>query len=457
MPTTSTVFILSSSHRQQRQEHRLLRCSSFILLVSSPTFLPAMISSILIGLAAVLFGTSTMALPASDADYGLGVRQSSCTNSATSRNCWSDGFDINTDFYLETPDTGVTREYWLSAERADCSADGVNRTCITFNGTVPGPLITADWGDTLTVHVTNNLPDNGTSVHWHGIRQLNSSEMDGVPGVTQCPIAPGDTMTYSFRLLQYGTTWYHSHFTLQYADGIFGPLVINGPASANYDEDLGTLVLQDWSHIPAFTRWGGNPGGNPTLENIALNGTNTYTDQTTGVTTGSKMEVVVEQGKTYRLRLINVAIDGGFNFHIDGHNITVIATDLVPVNPYETDQVAVHIGQRYDIIFTANAESGDYWIRSGWNTNCHAIGNSNDIAVNGTGILRYDSSSTADPTTQDALTVVPPCFDENVASLSPVVGIDVTNLVEVVDEVLNIDVATKSYLTWTFNTSSLWL
>lgn len=169
------------------------------------------------------------------------------------------------------------------------------------------------------------------------------------------------------------------------------------------------------------------------------------------------MEVVVEQGKTYRLRLINVATNGGFNFHIDGHNITVIATELVPVNPYETDQVAVHIGQRYDIIFTANAEAGDYWIRSGWNTNCHAIGNSNDIAVNGTGILRYDSSSTADPTTQDALTVVPPCFDENVASLSPVVGIDVTNLVEVVDEALNIDVATKSYLTWTFNTSRLWL
>ncbi|KAI0170078.1 multicopper oxidase-domain-containing protein [Pestalotiopsis sp. NC0098] len=80
MPTTSTVFVLSSSHRQQRQQHRLLRCSSFILLVSSPAFLPAMISSILIGLAAVLFGTSTMALPASDADYGLGVRQSSCTN-----------------------------------------------------------------------------------------------------------------------------------------------------------------------------------------------------------------------------------------------------------------------------------------------------------------------------------------------------------------------------------------
>ncbi|KAK6201881.1 hypothetical protein LQW54_009291 [Pestalotiopsis sp. IQ-011] len=216
-------------------------------------------------------------------------------------------------------------------------------------------------------------------------------------------------MTYSFRLLRYGTTWYHSHFTLQYADGIFGSLVINGPASANCDEDLGTLFLQDWSHIPAFTRWGGNPGGNPTLENIALDGTNTYTDQTTGVTTGSKMEVVVEQGKTYRLRLINVAIDGGFNFHIDGHNITVIATDLVPVNPYETDQVAVHIGQRYDIIFTANAEAGDYWIRSGWNTNCHAIGKSKDIAVNCTGILCCDSSSTADPTTQDALTVVPPC------------------------------------------------
>lgn len=90
----------------------------------------------------------------------------------------------------------------------------------------------------VKIHVTNNLENNGTSIHWHGIRQKGSMEYDGVPGVTQCPIAPGDTMTYEFQATQYGTTWYHSHFTLQYANGLLGPLVINGPATANYDEDV---------------------------------------------------------------------------------------------------------------------------------------------------------------------------------------------------------------------------
>lgn len=57
-------------------------------------------------------------------------------------------------------------------------------------------FIQADWGDRLKIHVTNNLVDNGTAIHWHGLRQLNSAEYDGVPGVTQCPIAPGNTLTY---------------------------------------------------------------------------------------------------------------------------------------------------------------------------------------------------------------------------------------------------------------------
>lgn len=54
----------------------------------------------------------------------------------------------------------------------------------------------------------------------HGIRMLDTNLADGVPGVTQCPIAPGDTFTYEFKAVQYGTTWYHSHYSLQYTDSI---------------------------------------------------------------------------------------------------------------------------------------------------------------------------------------------------------------------------------------------
>lgn len=126
---------------------------------------------------------------------------------------------------------------------------------MTFNGTVPGPTIFADWGDELIIHVTNNMVNNGTSIHWHGLRMLDNTLNDGVPGVTQCAIRPGETMTYRFRVTQYGSTWYHSHFSLQYSEGLFGGMIFRGPTTDNYDEDLGMLFLQDWGHIESFTLW----------------------------------------------------------------------------------------------------------------------------------------------------------------------------------------------------------
>jgi FtsP/CotA-like multicopper oxidase with cupredoxin domain len=66
--------------------------------------------------------------------------------------------------------------------------------------------IVADWGDDLEITVTNNLQNNGTGLHWHGMRQLGSNEQDGVNGITECPIAPGDTRVYRFKATQYGST-----------------------------------------------------------------------------------------------------------------------------------------------------------------------------------------------------------------------------------------------------------
>lgn len=66
--------------------------------------------------------------------------------------------------------------------------------------------ILADWGDDLEITVTNNLQSNGTGLHWHGLRQLGSNEQDGVNGITECPIAPGDSKVYKFKATQYGTT-----------------------------------------------------------------------------------------------------------------------------------------------------------------------------------------------------------------------------------------------------------
>ncbi|PQE11037.1 putative Laccase-2 protein [Rutstroemia sp. NJR-2017a BVV2] len=377
----------------------------------------------------------------------------SCTNTATSRNCWGD-YSIDTNWYDVTPNTGVTREYWLSVENSTVNLDGYERHALTFNGTVPGPAIVADWGDNLIIHVTNNLEHNGTSIHWHGIRQLGSLEYDGVPGVTQCPIAPGDSLTYKFQATQYGTTWYHSHFTLQYGDGLLGPLVIHGPATANYDVDVGTIFLQDWAHESVFQRWDtARLGAPPSLQSNLINGTNVF--NCTGSTDancvggGKKFELEFVSGTKYLLRLINVAVDGHFEFAIDGHKLTVVATDLVPIVPYETDTLLISIGQRYDVIVEANQPSGDYWLRGNWGTAC----STNDNAANMTGIVRYDSSSTADPTSTPS-TVRGTCADEPVASLVPHLKLDVGNY-SIVEEGLSF--AFTNYFTWTINGSSLLL
>jgi FtsP/CotA-like multicopper oxidase with cupredoxin domain len=85
-------------------------------------------------------------------------------------------------------------------------------------------------------------------MHFHGIRMLNNNMNDGVPSITQCPIAPGQSMSYTWVASNYGTSWYHSHYQLQAYMGMAAPMVIDGPTTMTYDEDLGTIFLQDWSH-----------------------------------------------------------------------------------------------------------------------------------------------------------------------------------------------------------------
>jgi len=135
------------------------------------------------------------------------------------RGCWLKGpdkeYNISTNYEIDFPQ-GKVRKYYLEITNQTISPDGVDMLGgQLFNGSYPGPWIEACWGDTLEITVKNKLKTNGTTIHWHGIRQLHSVEMDGVNAVTQCPIAPDDQMTYRFRAMQYGTSWYHSHYSLQ--------------------------------------------------------------------------------------------------------------------------------------------------------------------------------------------------------------------------------------------------
>ena len=108
------------------------------------------------------------------------------------------------------PDTGVTRTYDFRVSYQTIAPDGVKKNGLVVNEAFPGPLIEANWGDWIQVNVTNLLPDEGTTLHWHRLLQKNTMFYDGVPAVTQCPIAPGKSLTYLFRADMYGTSWYHS-------------------------------------------------------------------------------------------------------------------------------------------------------------------------------------------------------------------------------------------------------
>ena len=291
-----------------------------------------------------------------------------------------------------------------------------------INGSYPGPTIEANWGDLVNVTVINRLSNhNGTSIHWHGIRQLNTTWEDGTAGVTQCPIPPGQQYVYTWRATQYGVSWYHSHFSLQYADGIAGPLKINGPTSMNFDEDLGPVFVTDWVHKDAFSLFQlellGRP---PTPDSNLLNGKGPYyccpslDKQCTGTTPFTEFNFTAD--KSYKMSLVNTAVSTHFTFWIDGHDFFVVSTDFVPIVPYRTNTLNIAIGQRYDIIIPAKpgAQTSpltNYWIHA---RDCNNIGQRS-----GLGIIRYNGTNKDFPLSAPPDRLCHGCLDEDPKNLVP--------------------------------------
>jgi FtsP/CotA-like multicopper oxidase with cupredoxin domain len=158
---------------------------------------------------------------------------------------WGKLTDWGNNPYLEYPKTGVVRYYELTVSRGFVAPDGYVRDVLLVNGAYPGPLIEANWGDTIVVDVHNNItgPEDGTAIHWHGFLQHETPWEDGAPGISQCPIPPRRSYRYEFIASLYGTTWYHAHYSAQYTGGVLGPLVVHGPSQEKYDIDLGPIML----------------------------------------------------------------------------------------------------------------------------------------------------------------------------------------------------------------------
>jgi len=261
--------------------------------------------------------------------------------------------------------SAATQQVELVMTDGVVAPDGFDRRAILVNGQTPGPLITANKGDHLEIDVRNQILDpalnTSTSIHWHGIFQHGTNAFDGSAFVTQCPIVSGDSFLYKFNAHeQTGTFWYHSHYNLQYCDGLRGPIVIYDPQDPyafmyDVDDQLTVMTLHDWYHKYAYDV---APADNPA--GILVNGMGRYP----GGPNATLSVTNVEYGKRYRIRLINMACKPHVIFSIDNHNLTIIEADGQAVLPYVVDTIQISPGQRYSFVLYANQPVDNYWIRA---------------------------------------------------------------------------------------------
>ena len=280
--------------------------------------------------------------------------------------------------------------------------DGHFRPIITINAQMPGPTIIAHEGQMLNITVFNELKNvEGISIHWHGMHQIGTQGADGVAYITQRPIPPLHNFEYKFKASPAGTHWYHAHSGAQRTDGMYGALIVKDMIPGNlYNQDLPdqhTLMLMDWQrdasidlfytigtslrywkasedNDPAYIIYNATRGpdftdlGPTPFWSAIINDKGRHFNETgqTNIKPTSLNYFNVTRGNRYRFRLIGVQALYPFRFSIEGHKLTVIATDGNPIKPIENvDYVIINTGERYDVVVHANnTERKNFWIWS---------------------------------------------------------------------------------------------
>ncbi|KAK9495257.1 multicopper oxidase-domain-containing protein [Lipomyces doorenjongii] len=281
-----------------------------------------------------------------------------------------DGIDLYHPHYTGNTDERV-REFTFDVARHVLSyPDGVAKSMVLVNRLFPGPTIRANKGDTLNVHVNNHLNES-TSLHFHGLHQRGTNSMDGVPGVTQCGIPPGQSFTYRIILSQSGTFWWHSHSSTQPIDGMAGAMVVHSVFAGFHasGEDMFNWYLSRSS-----------AGFEPVPDNGLVNG-RAFRDvcsRTHELYPCSSIEDVKStqfnfvRGKKYRLRVINAAALAEITFSLDRHVLRVVEADSSETEPTDIHFAPIAPGQRYSFIVTAEASGpvSQVTLRADMNTNC---------------------------------------------------------------------------------------
>mmetsp|Transcript_5883 Transcript_5883/g.5812 ORF Transcript_5883/g.5812 Transcript_5883/m.5812 type:complete len:619 (-) Transcript_5883:362-2218(-) len=251
-----------------------------------------------------------------------------------------------------------THTWYFKTGWVDANPDGVKeRKVIGFNGTWPLPTLTVKKGDRVNLYLTNGFETANTSLHFHGMFQNGSSQMDGPEMVTQCPIPAGETMLYNFTVGdQVGTFWYHSHTKGQLGDGMRAPFIIeDDDYPFEFDEEV-VWSLSDWYHekaddlIETFLDRYNPTGAEPIPANLLFNETRNNS-------------WIVEPNKTYFVHIVNI---GGFvtqYLWMEDHEFEVVEVDGIYVEKNKTDMLYVTVAQRYGVLIkTKNSTDKNYAI-----------------------------------------------------------------------------------------------
>ncbi|GKV08077.1 hypothetical protein SLEP1_g19759 [Rubroshorea leprosula] len=254
---------------------------------------------------------------------------------------------------VNAKDQSITRHYKFNIELKNVTRLCHTKGIITVNGMFPGPRVVTREGDRLVVKVVNHVSNNIT-IHWHGVRQLQSGWADGPAYITQCPIQTNQTYVYNFTIVgQTGTLWWHAHLSWLRAT-VYGPLIILPRRNTSYP------FAKPYKEIPIlFGEWfNADPmavinqslltGAGPNVSDAyTLNGLPGPLYNCSGKDT---FKLKVKPGKTYMLRLINAALNEELFFRIANHTLTVVEADAVYVKPFKTSILLISPGQTTNVL-----------------------------------------------------------------------------------------------------------
>ncbi|MES2474449.1 MAG: multicopper oxidase domain-containing protein [Verrucomicrobiota bacterium] len=280
-------------------------------------------------------------------------------------------------------------EYDLHIAEARQSPAGKLVRVLTINGGIPGPTLRFREGDFARIRVHNDLKNETTSTHWHGL--LLPNKEDGVPHITTPPIQPGQVHTFQFTLRHGGTYWYHSHTHLQEQSGVYGGIVVEPRGGERVKADREeVLVFSDWTNTNPHEVMRMLMRGSDYFALMRRNSQSILGAAQSGnlkdyfkrewdrmppmdvsdvgyhaflVNGQRQIRLAGRPGERVRLRLINAAAATYFYLHSSAGPMTIVAADGPPVQPVKVDRFMMAIAETYDVLITIPPD-GEYELRA---------------------------------------------------------------------------------------------